>query len=240
MIKIAMWSGPRNISTALMRSFENRPDTYVSDAPFYAHYLYITKKKHPMYKEIIHYGDTNWNSVVKNITGNIPYNKKVWYQKHMAQHNLQNKNLNWIRKMKNILLIRNPKEVILSYIKKNSLINILELGYIQQVELVKKIEEDFGIIPIIIDSQDLLKNPKYILTKLCKKCNISFYDKMLLWPKGPRKTDGIWSEYWYTNVENSTRFSPYIKNNSTLPMQYKNIFLECMNYYTELYEKRIK
>ena len=128
-----------------------------------------------MYKEIKHYGNNNWNSIVKNITGNIPYNKKIWYQKQMAQHNLQNKNLNWIRKMKNILLIRNPKEVILSYIKKNSLINILELGYIQQVELVKKIEEEFGIVPVIIDSQDLLKNPKYILTKLCKKCDISFW-----------------------------------------------------------------
>ena len=240
MTKIAMWSGPRNISTALMRSFENRPDTYVSDEPFYAHYLNITKEKHPMYKEIIHHGNINWDSVVNNIAGDIPYNKNVWYQKHMAQHNLQNKNLNWIKKMENVFLIRNPKEVILSYTKKHELVNILQLGYIQQIYLVNKIESAFSITPIIIDSQDLLQNPKNILKKLCEKCNIPFYNKMLSWPKGARKTDGIWGKYWYAKVENSTHFSPYIKNNNTLPLQYKKIFLECMDYYAKLYEKRMK
>ena len=103
MIRIAMWSGPRSISTALMRSFENRPDTYVSDEPFYAYYLHATGEDHPYKKETIMDGETNWNLVVENISGDIPEGKKVWYQKHMAQHNLSGTDLNWINKMHNNL-----------------------------------------------------------------------------------------------------------------------------------------
>ena len=116
--KIAMWSGPRNISTALMRSFENRPDCYITDEPFYAHYLYETGENHPYRDETILRGETNWDKVVKNITRKIPSGKQVWYQKHMTQHNLPGKDLVWIDKMHNILLIRHPAEVILSYTKK--------------------------------------------------------------------------------------------------------------------------
>ena len=118
MIKIAMWSGPRNISTALMRSFENRPDTYVSDEPFYAHYLHITKKKHPMYKEIIDYYPDKYDDVVRSLTCEIPSGKKHWYQKHMAHHLIDLNNIDWIKNFENCILIRHPKDVINSYIKK--------------------------------------------------------------------------------------------------------------------------
>ncbi len=157
----------------------------------------------------------------------------------MAQHNINN-DLNWIKKVINVILIRNPKEVILSYIKINTLKDINQLGYIQQFNLAKKIEHDLKHKPIIIDSKDILKNPKYILKLLCKKCNIPFYNEMLSWPKGKRKTDGIWSKYWYSNVENSNKFLPYSNNNIILPKKYENIFNECIKYYLYLYKKRIK
>ena len=119
-IRIAMWSGPRNISTAMMRAFENRRDTTVIDEPFYAHYLNETKEYHPHSFETILHGETNWDKVAQYITGDIPEGKNIWYQKHMAQHNLPGKDLALIYKMHNIILIRDPRDVILSYINKNS------------------------------------------------------------------------------------------------------------------------
>ena len=120
MIKLAMWSGPRNISTALMRSFENRPDTIVIDEPFYAHYLHKTGLQHKSFKEIISRGNTNWNEIVEYLTGTNPHSKKLWYQKHMVHHNIIENNLSWINAFTNVLLIRDPSEVITSYIKKEN------------------------------------------------------------------------------------------------------------------------
>jgi len=236
---IAMWSGPRNVSTALMRSFENRSDCFVSDEPFYSYFLYKTKLEHPLSKEIIKSGLTNYNEIIKYITGPIPSSKNIWYQKHMAHHILEGTNMDWIKNMKNCLLIRHPSDVILSYSKKNEINSIQQLGYLQQIKIYEMLNKEMGISPIIIDAQDLLRKPKKILIEMCKKLKIKFDDKMLSWPSGVRETDGIWGKHWYKQVEASTEFKPYIKTNRIISTKYQSLYDECMQYYNFLYQNRI-
>lgn len=239
MTTIAMWSGPRNISTALMRSFENRPDTVVSDEPFYAHYLQKTGVDHPMRKEIMAKGNTMWNSVVAEITGPIPGENKVWYQKHMSQHNFPGKDLQWTQKLKNCILIRHPKDVILSYSQKYEITSIFQLGYPQQIALFNMLNRS-GSSPLIMDAEDVLKNPKKMLNFLCNKLNIPFYKEMLYWPAGSRESDGIWGQHWYGSVEASTGFHPYIQKKRGLPSKYRDIYTVCMGNYEKLYSYRLQ
>ena len=234
-----MWSGPRNVSTALMRSFENRLDCFVSDEPFYSYFLYKTGLKHPLRDEIIKSGLTDCHEVIKYITGPIPSSKNIWYQKHMTHHILQEVNMEWIKNMKNCLLIRHPNDVILSYTKKNKINNIQQLGYLQQIDIYKILAHDIGVPPIIIDAKDLLQEPRNMLIEICKKLNIEFDERMLSWPSGDRATDGIWGKHWYKKVETSTGFKPYIKNNRIIPPEYQGIYDECMKYYNFLYQKRV-
>ncbi len=202
-----MWSGPRNISTAMMRSFENRSDTFVSDEPFYGYYLKNTDIDHPGRKGVLRSMETDWYTVSKTITGLPPNEEKVWYQKHMAQHNLPGVDLSWTRLVTNCFLIRDPKEVIISYHKKYEVNRAELLGYPQQVELYRMLTEGDCIEPAIVDAQDILMDPKDILSKLCSTLGIPFRDEMLLWPAGPRDTDGVWAKHWYSNVESSTGFT---------------------------------
>ena len=236
---IAMWSGPRNISTAMMRSFENREDTFVSDEPFYAHYLKLTGIDHPMRKEVMETGNSDWDEVSQYLTGTIPQDKSFWYQKHMAQHNLPGVELDWTSRLTNCFLIRNPGEVILSYSKKYEITSVYQLGFPQQFELYDKIEQDSGMSPIVIDSKDVLMNPKNMLQKLCEKLEVPFSDKMLSWSPGKRDSDGVWGQHWYGNVEKSTGFQTYQKKEEEMPKEYTEIYEECMKYYQQLFEQRI-
>ena len=236
---IAMWSGPRNVSTALMRSFENRSDCFVSDEPFYSYFLHKTGLKHPLRDEIIKSGLVDYKKIIKYITGPIPSSKKIWYQKHMAHHILPEVDMNWIKNMRNCLLIRHPGDVILSYAKKNEINSIQQLGYLQQIEIYEMLYRELGIYPIIIDTQDLLQEPKKVLIKVCENLRIKFDEKMLLWPSGSRKTDGIWGKHWYKQVEASTGFKPYVKTNRIIPSKYQVIYDKCMKHYNFLYQNRI-
>ena len=213
---IAIWSGPRNVSTALMRSFENRSDCFVSDEPFYPYFLHKTGLEHPLRDEIIKSGLIDYNEIIKYITGSIPSSKNIWYQKHMAHHILPGVNMNWIKNMKNCLLIRHPSDVILSYSKIYEISSIQQLGYLQQVDIYEMLYQEIGTPPIIVDAQDLLKEPRKMLIEICKNLRIKFDEKMLSWPSGSRKTDGIWGEYWYKQVEASTKFKPYKKTKNGL------------------------
>ncbi len=238
-MKIACWSGPRNISTALMRSWSSRDDTFVSDEPFYAYYLKKTGLKHPMYKEIINYYPNDYETVIDSINKSIPKSKKIWYQKHMAHHLIDMKRIEWIKDFHNVFLIRHPQNVINSYVKKNDLKNIDELGYPQQwklIEYLRKNEKDV----IVIDSSILLKNPKKILSDLCKNLNIEFHEIMLQWDKGPYTTDGIWWKHWYNNVINTTTFQSTQYRNEKLPIKYYSIYKEAMQYYRQLSKNVLK
>ena len=237
-MKIACWSGPRNISTALMRSWSSREDTFVSDEPFYAYYLKETKLNHPMREEIINHYSTNPYDIIKNIDSTIPNNKKIWYQKHMAHHLINIDELSWITKLKNCILIRNPKYVINSYIKKNKLNHISDLGYPQQFEIVKFLKKE-KIKFYIIDSDDLLYNPEKILSDWCKHLNINFDKKMLSWPKGSHKNDGIWGKHWYKNINNSEKFLQKEKKSSNDYKKFESIYNDAVYYYKKIYNMNI-
>ena len=237
--RIAMWSGPRNISTALMRSFENREDSFVSDEPFYAFYLNKTGVNHPLREEVITSGEPDWNKTAGYLTGAIPEGKKIWYQKHMAQHNLPGVNLDWIHSVTNCLLIRDPARVVMSYTKKFAITSKEQLGYPQQLHLFEKVFQKTGKAPIVLDSADILKNPRAILQVFCKQIGIPFSEKMLLWPSGKRNTDGVWGSHWYGNVEQSTGFQPFQETTEEVPDRYEKIYGECMVPYQQLYQHRI-
>ena len=238
MTRIALWSGPRSISTALMRSFENRPDTFVTDEPFYAHYLKKTGIDHPLREEVIANCKTDWNSVVDEITGPIPMGKEIWYQKHMAQHNLTGFDLKWVEKMQNCILIRHPREVILSYSQKYEISSILQLGYPQQTELFNVLT-NMGATPFVLDARDVLKNPDSALKFLCRKLDIPFFTEMLNWPMGSRESDGIWGRHWYGSVEASTGFHPYAEKKGNLSSKYQDIYTACLVSYQQLYSHRL-
>ena len=236
---IAMWSGPRNLSTAMMRSFENRSDTVVLDEPFYAHFLDKTNLNHPGRDEVLLSQDCNWNNVVEMITGPIPKNKPIWYQKHMAQHNLEGCDISWIKNLNNCILIRHPKYVIPSYNREYSISNEQLLGYTQQLDLIKILEEELGVPPPVFDATDILKNPEKGIKKICMSLGISFSKKMLKWPRGKRNSDGVWAKYWYKNVENSTQFNPFFEKNINIPKKLIPLYDKCMIHYYSMYKKRL-
>ena len=233
-IRIAMWSGPRNISTAMMRSFENRDDTFVIDEPFYAYYLAKTGFDHPGREYVLKSQSTKWENIVDLITGDIPEKKMIWYQKHMVHHIIDDKNIDWVKLFNNFFLIRHPKEVIISYAKRNQIDGINDLGYPHQINLFKKIRNITGENPVVFNAKDILCNPEKSLRKMCAHLRINFSNKMLSWPKGPRKTDGIWSPYWYKNVIKSNSFKPYKKSIERVPKEYTNLLEDSLPYYNYL------
>tara|TARA_B100001057_G_scaffold171070_1_gene171865 strand:+ start:19052 stop:19771 length:720 start_codon:yes stop_codon:yes gene_type:complete len=232
-MKIACWSGPRNISTALMRSWSSRNDTFVSDEPFYAYYLKKTGLNHPMAKQIVEYYPSSYSDIITYLEQEIPYSKSIWYQKHMAHHLLDSEDINWINNFKNCFLIRHPKKVISSYIVKNNLKSIYELGYLQQWKLIQHLLENQKKI-FVIDSSQILNNPELSLGKWCNWLNINFDPKMLSWKKGYHQNDGIWAKHWYNSVILSNRFIneglSSDKENS-LNSKYDKIYEEAMEYY---------
>lgn len=238
-MRIACWSGPRNISTALMRSWSSRKDMFVTDEPFYAYYLLKKKLKHPMHEEIIKHYPNKYNEVVANLISKIPNNKEHWYQKHMAHHLIDLKNIDWIKNFENCILIRHPKDVIKSYTKKNTLGHINELGYPQQYEIIKylnSINKNF----IVIDSNILIDNPEKILSKWCISINLEFDNSMLRWDKGKYPQDGIWWKHWYDNVITTTNFKKFSINKGEFDKKYQSIYDEALDYYNKLYYFAVK
>ena len=230
---VACWSGPRNISTALMRSWSSRKDTFVSDEPLYAYYLKETPNNHPMREEIINYYETDYEKVITYLLDKIPDQKTIWYQKHMAHHLINIKNIDWIIKCENCILLRHPKEVISSFTLKNNLQNVKELGYPQQFEIVQFLQKSNRKFTII-ETEDLLNDPKNILSNWCKNINIDFVQSMLSWKKGVHQYDGIWWEYWYDNVIKTTGFLNYQKKDISIENKYVSIYNESMEYYNYL------
>jgi len=233
-MRIACWSGPRNISTALMRSWSSRSDLFVSDEPFYAYYLKEQQLRHPMYKEIVRYYPNTYDDVVTSLISEIPNDKEHWYQKHMAHHLIDLNNIDWIKKFQNCILIRHPKDVINSYIKKNTLNHIDELGFPQQYKIMRYLDSISKKF-IVIDSDILLNNPKKILSKWCNSINIEFDISMLKWQKGNHPQDGIWWKHWYDNVVTTTRFEKFSSNQSDLDKKYQSIYDEALDYYDKMY-----
>jgi len=238
-VRIAMWSGPRNISTALMRSWGNRPDTFVIDEPFYAYYLKGTGVAHPGAEEVIMSSETNWRKIVAQLTGSVPNDARIFYQKQMTHHLLPEIDRDWLRQMRNCFLIRDPSEVIVSYMKKNDEPTLEDLGFVQQAEIFDFVQRETGLVPPVIDADDVLRDPKRMLQLLCDAIGIEFTEAMLSWPRGPRSTDGIWAKYWYAEVENSTSFRPYQPRVKEVPARLRGVYERCYEYYEQLYRHRL-
>jgi hypothetical protein len=235
-----MWSGPRNISTALMRAWGNRSDTFVCDEPLYAHYLLVTGREHPGADEVIRHHETDWRKVVDWLTGDVPEGKPIFYQKQMSHQLLPHIDRQWLDRVTNCFLIRDPREVITSYIKKNYDPNLDDIGFPQLREIFHWVRERRGTIPPVIDAKDVLENPRRLLGLLCDALGIEYSDAMLSWPPGLRATDGIWAKHWYHEVEHSTSFQPYRPKADAVPERLRDVYEQSLAYYAELYDHRLR
>ena len=207
-VRIAMWSGPRNISTAMMRSFENRPDTAVSDEPFYAAYLAETGLDHPMRDAVLASQPTDWRAVAQAMAGEAPGGARVWYQKHMTHHMLPGFGMDWAGACRSAFLIRAPEAVLASYTVKREQVTLDDIGFVQQRELFEREADRLGAAPPVIEGRDVLADPRGTLGRLCAALGIAFDAAMLSWPAGRRDSDGVWAPAWYDAVEASTGFGP--------------------------------
>ena len=237
---IAMWSGPRNISTALMRSWGNRPDTFVCDEPLYAHYLRETGLLHPGAEEVIRHHEPNWHKVVAWLTGPIPGGKSIFYQKHMAHHLLPDIDRGWMTQLKHAFLIRSQREMLVSLEKITPNPRLEDTGLPQQWEIFELIQKQTGRTPPTIDARDVLENPEPMLRKLCAALNVQFMPAMLSWPAGPHPADGVWAKYWYDAVWKSTTFERYRPRHDTVPTHLTSVLREAETIYIKLYERRLK
>lgn len=204
-----MWSGPRNISTAMMRAWENRGDTAVVDEPLYAHYLVETGAAHPGRAAIIASQSADYEQVTATLAGPIPGGRPIWYQKHMAQHVLPEDALDWLEGVENCFLIRRPEEVVASFTANRPDAASWELGFEQQRRLFDHVCDRSGKAPPVLDAAAVLKNPAELLHALCERLDVTFSERMLHWPAGKRASDGVWAKHWYRTVENSTGFAPW-------------------------------
>jgi hypothetical protein len=202
-----MWSGPRNISTAMMRSFENRADAAVLDEPFYAAWLLRSGADHPMRDAVLASQPTDPGKVIEGLLGPVPGGRAVFYQKHMAHHMTPDMDLAWMAACRNVFLIRRPADVLASYAVRRDAATLEDIGVVQQGEIFKREADRLGEAPPVIDSADVLADPRRVLTALCAAVGIAFDPAMLAWPAGPRSSDGVWAPAWYDAVERSTGFA---------------------------------
>jgi hypothetical protein len=238
-LRIAMWSGPRNISTAMMRAWENREDCAVSDEPLYAHYLAQTDLDHPGRDEVIADGETDWRKVVDALVGPAPGDAPVWYQKHMTHHLLPHIDHGWIGALRNVLLIRDPREVVASYVKSRAEVAADDIGLRQQAALYDELAAN-GEPPPVIDSGDFLRAPEAHLRALCEWLGIAFSERMLRWPKGPRESDGIWAPHWYAHVWESTGFEAPEPRAIELTAEAQQVADACQPHYARLHALRLR
>jgi sulfotransferase family protein len=233
--RIAMWSGPRTLSTAMMRSWENRADTVVVDEPLYAHYLSATGIDHPGREDIIASQRTDWLEVARSLTTDpLPPGRRIYYQKHMTHHMLPTMDWRVLRPLRHAFLIRDPHDLLASYSKVRNEPTLDDLGLRQQVELFN----EFG--GPVLDSVDLLKAPEASLRSLCAALDVQFDPAMLSWPVGRRDTDGVWAPHWYDGVWASTGFAPYQPSTSQVQQRLEPLLAECIPYYEQLASQRLR
>ena len=229
-----MWSGPRTVSTALMRAWENRPDTVVTDEPLYAFYLARTGIDHPGRAEIIKSQPNDWRVVIDQLTrGPGPGGKAVFYAKHMTHHLLPEVDRRTLAPLRHAHLIRDPAELLASYAKVRSAPTLADLGIAAQAEIFA----EFG--GPVLDSRDLLRSPGPMLRALCAALDVPFDEAMLSWPPGPRPSDGVWAPYWYASVRASTGFGSYRPAAEPLPAHLRALADQCRPYYERLHASRL-
>jgi Sulfotransferase domain len=239
-LRVAMWSGPRNISTAMMRAWENRGDCEVVDEPLYAHYLAHTGLDHPAREQIIATGETDWRAVAARLTGPSASRATLMYQKHMTHHLLPHIGREWLAGLTHVFLIRDPRKVLVSYIKSRATVTAADLGVLQQRELFDCVRELTGVTAPVIEAGLFLKAPEAQLRALCELLGIEFSSRMLHWPPGPRASDGIWAPHWYAQVYRSTGFEPERDSAPAVPAQFNAVIDEVMPSFEALFARRLR
>jgi len=238
---ISMWSGPRNLSTALMYSFENRGDVKIEDEPFYGYFLHNNKIMHPKREIIIETMECDKNKLINYLTNKKNLKtKQIWYQKQMTHHINIKDDVSWIDKVTNCFLIRDPLDVIISYQKIYKKVSMQLTGLEQQNKIFDYVINNIDDKPLVIDANDLRNKPETILKVACKKLNIKFTKKMLQWPKGPKKNEGLWGEDWYQNVWNTNSFIREKKYKKVaIDKDMKNLYAQANLFYNKLYNYKI-
>jgi hypothetical protein len=235
--RICLWSSPRNISTAMMYSFAQRPDTVVFDEPLYAHYLRVTGIDHPGREETLQSQENDGNKVVQQLMLGS-FDKPVVFFKQMTHHLVQLDEA-FLSEMKNILFIRDPKQIISSYAQVRPDVNMQDIGIEKQWQLFQQLTANNQHC-IVLDSNEILKAPEKVLTELCTAIGIPFYKTMLHWPAGPKPEDGVWAKFWYDNVHKSTGFEKQATSNRPLPRHLLSLYEESKKYHDLLFQHSIK
>jgi hypothetical protein len=238
-VRVAMWSGPRNISTAMMRAFENREDTVVVDEPLYAAYLARTGIDHPGREDVLATGTTEVGAAIAALSAPLPAGRRVHYAKHMAHHVARDMDLRWTLAFRNVLLIRDPAEVVASYVRSRERCEPDDIGLPQQGWLLELWDGDGVGVPIL-DAHDFLDAPEPHLRWLCDWLGIPFTDRMLSWPPGPRDSDGVWAPHWYSAVWTSTGFEPWRPRDITLSDHDAAVAEACRPVYEALHGRRVR
>jgi hypothetical protein len=240
-LRLAMWSGPRNVSTAFMRSWGNRPDTIVVDEPFYAHYLQSTGLDHPGRDEVIAHHETDWQRVVASLLAPLPPGVEVLYQKQMSHHLLPHMGREWLDAVTHAFLIREPAPMLVSLGEKLGEFGLEATGLPQQVEIFEHVVRTTGRVPPVVDSADLLAAPEPVLRALCAALGVPFSERMLSWPPGRRATDGVWARHWYERVERSTGFEAAEPASvPTLDGRMADLEARCRPLYERLHAHRLR
>ena len=238
-MKLAMWSGPRNLSTAMMYAFAARTDCAVWDEPFYAAYLHATGLPHPMRDQILSAGMRDTNTVIAKCTGPAPQSKSVFYQKHMTQHMIPGFDRSWITQCTNVFLIRHPARVIASYAAKRENPTLDDIGFRQQAELFDRVCQHQGTPPPVLDSFDIRMNPEGQLQKLCQRIDLPYQSQMLHWRKGGHPDDGVWAAHWYGAVWQSTGFAAPESDLPEVDDQLRTVLEQALPYYEKMREFRL-
>ncbi|MGA8278354.1 MAG: hypothetical protein WB784_09175 [Rhodanobacteraceae bacterium] len=239
-LRVAMWSGPRNISTAMMRAWENRDDCVVSDEPLYAHYLAHTGAEHPGRETVIAAGETDWRKVAATLIGPVPDARAIWYQKHMSHHLLAHVDHDWIHTLDNAFLIRDPAAVVASYLRSRTAVEAEDIGLLQEAALFDELAQKSGDAPPVIDADEFLGAPETQLRALCARFGVDFSDRMLHWPAGPRASDGVWAPHWYAAVWKSTGFASVQRREVRLDDAAARVADTCRPHYEHLYRYRLR
>lgn len=238
-VRVAVWSGPRNISTAMMRSWENRPDTVVVDEPLYAAYLQRTGIDHPMREEVIASQPTALGEAVAALSAPLPDGVRVHYAKHMSHHVSEDMDLTWTLPFRNVLLIRDPVEVVASYVRARESCEPADIGIPQQGWLAELWDAHGADVPVI-DAGDFLRAPEPHLRWLCDWLGVPFTERMLAWPAGPRDSDGAWAPHWYAAVWRSTGFEPWRARETALSAHDAAVAQACRPVYERLHARRLR
>lgn len=215
--RIAMWSGPRNLSTAMMRAFGARGDCAVSDEPFYAAYLAATGLDHPMRVQVLTAQPVNAAEVAEDMLGPVPEGKPVWYQKHMAHHMLPGFGREWMDGVTNVFLLRSPERVLASYAKKRETVTLADIGFVEQAGLFERVADRLGKAPPVIEAEAVRRDPQSQLMALCAAIDLPFTEAMLAWEPGQHVSDGVWAPHWYGAIFQTTGFEPPDETEPVLP-----------------------